>query len=56
VFDFRASNNAERQAARLDEDQTPRRISYMVWRQGVVRALERLAAAARERAIPFVVF
>ena len=46
-----------RQAARLDEDPAlPDEYRYMVGAKGVVRALERLAAAARERAIPFVVF
>ena len=57
VFEFRHRTIAERQAARLDEDpQLPNEYRYMVGAKGVVRALERLAAAARERAIPFVVF
>jgi PA14 domain/GDSL-like Lipase/Acylhydrolase family len=57
VFDFRHRTIAQRQAARLDEDpQLPNEYRYMVGAKGVVRALERLAAAARERAIPFVVF
>ena len=44
-------------SARLDEDPAlPSEYRYMVGAKGVVRALERLAAAARERAIPFVVF
>jgi hypothetical protein len=56
VFDFRRTI-AEEQAARLDEDPAlPDEYRYMVGAKGVVRALERLAAAARERAIPFVVF
>src|SRR2546423_9139385 len=57
VFDFRYRTIAQRQAARLDEDPAlPDEYRYMVGANGVVRALERLAAAARERAIPFVVF
>jgi PA14 domain-containing protein/GDSL-like lipase/acylhydrolase family protein len=57
VFDFRHRSIAERQAARLDEDPAlPDEYRYMVGAKGVVRALERLAAAARERGIPFVVF
>src|SRR5262249_42718817 len=56
VFDFRRTV-AEDQAARLDEDPAlPDEYRYMVGAKGVVHALERLAAAARERAIPFVVF
>ncbi len=57
VFDFRHRTIAERQAARLDEDPAlPDEYRYMVGAKGVVRALERLSAAARARAIPFVVF
>jgi hypothetical protein len=57
VFDFNHRTIAEDQAARLDEDPAlPDEYRYMVGAKGVVRALERLAAAARERAIPFVVF
>jgi hypothetical protein len=57
LFDFRHRTIAERQAARLDEDPAlPDEYRYMVGAKGVVHALERLAAAARERAIPFVVF
>ncbi|PYQ83668.1 MAG: hypothetical protein DMG03_12840 [Acidobacteria bacterium] len=57
LFDFRHRTIAQRQAARLDEDPAlPDEYRYMVGAKGVVRALERLAAAARERAIPFVVF
>src|SRR4029077_5179153 len=57
LFDFRHRTVAEREAARLDEDPAvPDEYRYMVGAKGVVRALERLAAAARERAIPFVVF
>ena len=57
LFDFRHRTVSERQAARLDEDpELPNEYRYMVGAKGVVRALERLAAAARERAIPFVVF
>ena len=57
VFDFRHRTIAERQAAHLDEDPAlPDEYRYMVGAKGVVRALERLAAAARKRAIPFVVF
>ena len=56
-FDIRHRTTALRQAARLDEDPAvPNEYRYMVGAKGVVRALERLAAAARERAIPFVVF
>jgi lysophospholipase L1-like esterase len=56
-FDFRNRTTALRQAARLDEDPAlPNEYRYMVGAKGVVRALERLAGAARERAIPFVVF
>jgi hypothetical protein len=57
VFAFRHRTIAQRQAARLDEDPAlPDEYRYMVGAKGVVRALERLAAAARERAIPLVVF
>ena len=57
LFDFKHRTIAERQAARLDEDPAlPDEYRYMVGAKGVVRALERLAAAAHERAIPFVVF
>ena len=57
VFDLRHRTIKERQAARLDEDPAvPNEYRYMVGAKGVVRALERLAAAAHERAIPFVVF
>ena len=57
AFDFRNRTTALRQAAHLDEDPAlPDEYRYMVGAKGVVRALERLAAAARERAIPFVVF
>jgi PA14 domain/GDSL-like Lipase/Acylhydrolase family len=57
VFNFRHRTIAERQAARLDEDPAlPDEYRYMVGAKGVVRALERLAAAARTRAIPLVVF
>src|SRR4029077_21105973 len=57
VFDFMNRTTALRQAERLDEDPAlPDEYRYMVGAKGVVRALERLAAAARERAIPFVVF
>jgi lysophospholipase L1-like esterase len=56
-FDFSNRTTPLRQAARLDEDPAlPSEYRYMVGAKGVVRALERLAAAARERAIPFVVF
>ena len=48
---------ALRQAEHLDEDPAlPDEYRYMVGAKGVVRALERLTAAARQRAIPFVVF
>src|SRR5438128_361158 len=51
VFDFRRTT-AERQAAHLDEDPAmPDEYRYMVGAKGVVRALEKLAAAARERGI-----
>ena len=57
LFDFRHRTVAERDAARLDEDPAlPDEYRYMVGAKGVVRALEKLAGAARERAIPFVVF
>ena len=56
-FDFMNRTTALRQAERLDEDPAlPHEYRYMVGAKGVVRALERLAAAARERAISFVVF
>ena len=56
-FDFRNRTTALRQAERLDEDPAlPNEYRYMVGAKGVVRALERLAGTARERAIPFVVF
>jgi hypothetical protein len=54
VFDITVD---EAHAAHLDEDPAiPEEYRYMVGAKGVVRALERLAAAARERDIPFVVF
>ena len=54
---FEVGTTAEDQAARLDEDPTmPDEYRYMVGAKGVVRALEKLAAAARERSIPLVVF
>ena len=57
LFDFSHRTIGERQAARLDEDPAlPDEFRYMVGEKGVARALERLAAAARARAIPFVVF
>jgi hypothetical protein len=56
-FDFMNRTTALRQAEHLDEDPAlPDEYRYMVGAKGVVRALERLAAAARERTIPFVVF
>jgi hypothetical protein len=56
-FDFRNRTTARREAARLDEDPAlPNEYRYMVGAKGVVRALERLAGTARERAIPFIVF
>jgi lysophospholipase L1-like esterase len=56
-FDFRHRSTAQRQAAHLDEDPAlPEEYRYMVGAKGVVRALEKLSAAARERHIPFVVF
>jgi hypothetical protein len=56
-FEFRNRTIGPREAARLDEDPAlPDEYRYMVGARGVVRALERLAGAARERAIPFVVF
>ena len=56
-FDFTNRTISIREAARLDEDPAlPDEYRYMVGAKGVVRALERLAGAARERAIPFVVF
>ena len=57
VFEFRHRTIAERQAARLDEDPAlPDEYRYMVGAKGVVRALERLTAAAHTRGIPLVVF
>jgi hypothetical protein len=57
VFDVRDLTTTDRQAARLDEDPAmPDEYRYMVGAKGVVHALEKLAAAARERGIPFVVF
>src|SRR6266487_1132618 len=56
-FDFRNRTIPLREAARLDEDPAlPNEYRHMVGARGVVRALERLAGTARERAIPFVVF
>jgi hypothetical protein len=56
-FVFRGRTTAFRQAARLDEDPAlPNEYRHMVGAKGVVRALERLAGAAHERGIPFVVF
>ena len=56
-FDFRQRTTAQRQAAHLDEDPAlPEEYRYMVGAKGVVRALEKLSAAARERNIPFIVF
>src|SRR5262245_18276570 len=57
LFDFEHRTISERQAARLDEDPAlPDEYRYMVGARGVTRALERLAATARERSISFVVF
>src|SRR6516165_4897277 len=56
-FDFMNRTTALRQAEHLDEDPAlPEEYRYMVGAKGVVRALERLAAAARERNIAFIVF
>jgi hypothetical protein len=56
-FDFMNRTTALRQAEHLDEDPAlPDEYRYMVGAKGVVRALERLAAAARENTISFVVF
>lgn len=56
-FDFNNRSTARREAERLDEDPAlPEEYRYMVGAKGVVRALERLAAAAHERNIPLVVF
>ena len=56
VFDFRRTIS-ERQAAHLDEDPAmPDEYRYMVGAKGVVRALEKLDAAVRERGIPLLVF
>ena len=56
-FDFSNRTTPLQEAARLDEDPAlPQEYRYMVGAKGVVRALEQLAGAARERAIPFVVF
>jgi PA14 domain/GDSL-like Lipase/Acylhydrolase family len=56
-FDFMNRTTALRQAEHLDEDPAlPDEYRYMVGAKGVVRALEQLAAAARERNVSFVVF
>jgi hypothetical protein len=56
-FDFNNRTTPLQEAAHLDEDPAlPAEYRYMVGAKGVVHALERLAGAARERAIPFVVF
>jgi hypothetical protein len=56
-FDFLNRTTALRQAEHLDEDPAlPEEYRYMVGARGVVRALERLVAAATERNIPVVVF
>jgi len=56
-FDFRNRSTALRMAAHLDDDPAlPPEYRYMVGEKGVVRALERLSDAARERGIPFIVF
>jgi hypothetical protein len=56
-FDFRNRTTPLREAARLDEDPAlPNEYRHMVGAKGVVRALERLAGATRERGIPLVVF
>jgi hypothetical protein len=56
-FDFANRTIALRDAARLDEDPAlPDEYRYMVGAKGVVRALERIAGAARDRGIPVVVF
>ena len=57
VFDFRNRTIPLREAARLDDDPAlPEEYRHMVGARGVVRALERLAGAARERGIPLIVF
>jgi hypothetical protein len=56
-FDFMNRTTALRQAEHLDEDPAlPDEYRYMVGAKGVARALERLAAAARERHTAFVVY
>ena len=56
-FDFGNRTTPLSEAAHLDEDPAlPAEYRYMVGAKGVVRALEKLAGAARERAIPFIVF
>jgi hypothetical protein len=56
-FDFTNRSISLHEAARLDEDPAlPDEYRHMVGARGVVRALERLAGAARERGIPLVVF
>jgi hypothetical protein len=56
-FDFNNRTTALREAEHLDEDPAlPEEYRYMVGAKGVVRALEHLAGAARERTIPFIVF
>jgi len=56
-FDFMNRTTALRQAEHLDEDPAlPAEYRYMVGAKGVVRALEQLATAARDRNIPFIVF
>jgi hypothetical protein len=57
AFDFRNRTTARREAEHLDRDPAlPKEYRHMVGSKGVVRALERLAGAARERGIPLVVF
>jgi hypothetical protein len=56
-FDFGNRTIPMSEAARLDEDPAlPEEYRYMVGARGVVRALEQLAGAARERNIPLLVF
>jgi hypothetical protein len=56
-FDFNNRTTALRQAEHLDEDPAlPEEYRYMVGAKGVMRALEKLSAAARRRHIPFIVY
>jgi len=56
-FDFLNRSTPRREAEHLDDDPAlPEEYRYMVGAKGVVRALEQLAAAAREHHTAFVVY